>query len=335
MDAGDPERHRRAERLEGLRDHVSPDSRRRCRFATRRLSRAVGRGRRCHGCAGARDPRFGATAPTLAHVSVPVNGGAVPRCWRAPPPAPYADSRPARRAGCRGGPAAALRTAPADRRHGRLLRRSGRRKPPGVRLPAMAADRAAGRRRSRVLHIGGGACALARALAAEDPGGRQEVCEVEATFCLSRASTSGCAVHPDCVSGTRRVAPTFRCAARRELGCDRDRRVHRCARAATLITAEALADAARVAPITLINVIDTRSARDVRSGPRSRPPIRGCGHSGDARGTRSSPAALPRICPISAASPRAPRPTPHQHASALQSSSPGFSRPRHRFGTAI
>ena len=32
----------------------------------------------------------------------------------------------------------------------------------------------------RVLHVGGGACALARALAAEDPGGRQYVCEVDA-----------------------------------------------------------------------------------------------------------------------------------------------------------
>src|SRR5256885_16563613 len=38
--------------------------------------------------------------------------------------------------------------------------------------------RAAGAR--RVLHIGGGACALARALAAEDPGARQEVCEIDA-----------------------------------------------------------------------------------------------------------------------------------------------------------
>ena len=32
----------------------------------------------------------------------------------------------------------------------------------------------------RVLHIGGGACALARALAAQDPGSRQEVCEADA-----------------------------------------------------------------------------------------------------------------------------------------------------------
>ena len=34
-------------------------------------------------------------------------------------------------------------------------------------------------RARRVLHVGGGACALPRALAAEDPDGRQEVCEVD------------------------------------------------------------------------------------------------------------------------------------------------------------
>src|SRR5947209_11342687 len=34
-------------------------------------------------------------------------------------------------------------------------------------------------RARRVLHIGGGACALPRALAASDPNGRQEVCEVD------------------------------------------------------------------------------------------------------------------------------------------------------------
>src|SRR5690348_5430941 len=31
----------------------------------------------------------------------------------------------------------------------------------------------------RVLHIGGGACALPRALAAEDPESRQQVCEID------------------------------------------------------------------------------------------------------------------------------------------------------------
>ena len=35
-------------------------------------------------------------------------------------------------------------------------------------------------RARRIVHVGGGACALARALAAEDPGGRQEVCELNA-----------------------------------------------------------------------------------------------------------------------------------------------------------
>ena len=34
-------------------------------------------------------------------------------------------------------------------------------------------------RARRVLHIGGGGCALPRALAAADPGGLQEVCEVD------------------------------------------------------------------------------------------------------------------------------------------------------------
>src|SRR5436305_13890339 len=34
-------------------------------------------------------------------------------------------------------------------------------------------------RARRVLHVGGGACALARALAREDPSGLQDVCEVD------------------------------------------------------------------------------------------------------------------------------------------------------------
>src|SRR5437764_10043869 len=34
-------------------------------------------------------------------------------------------------------------------------------------------------RARRVVHVGGGACALARALAALDPEGRQQVCEVD------------------------------------------------------------------------------------------------------------------------------------------------------------
>jgi hypothetical protein len=121
--------------------------------------------------------------------------------------------------------------------------------------------RAAGAR--HVLHIGGGACALPRALAAEDPGGRQEVCEIDAgVLALAREHL-----------GLRR-APGLRVR-------HADGRAHIAAQPADswdaividafvgarvprrLITVEALADAARVAPLTLINIVDNRSARDV------------------------------------------------------------------------
>jgi len=123
--------------------------------------------------------------------------------------------------------------------------------------------RSAGAR--RVLHVGGGACALARALVAEGPGGRQEVCEVDhSVLALAREHL-----------GLRR-APGLR--VRHAEGRD-----HIAAQAddswdaividafvgarvpARLVTAEALTDAARVAPLTLINVLDNRSARDVHA----------------------------------------------------------------------
>jgi lambda repressor-like predicted transcriptional regulator len=116
----------------------------------------------------------------------------------------------------------------------------------------------------RVLHIGGGACALARALAAEDPGGRQEVCEIDdGVLALAREHL-----------GLRR-APGLR--VRHAEG-----RAHVAAQASgswdaividaflgarvpnRLITVEALVEAARVAPMTLINVVDNRWARDVK-----------------------------------------------------------------------
>lgn len=117
----------------------------------------------------------------------------------------------------------------------------------------------------RVLHVGGGACALARALAAENPGGRQEVCEIDAgVLAIARQHL-----------GLRR-APGLRVR-------HRDGRDHIAAQAdgswdaividafvgarvpIRLITAEALVDAARVAPLTLVNVVDSRSARDVNA----------------------------------------------------------------------
>ena len=116
----------------------------------------------------------------------------------------------------------------------------------------------------RVLHIGGGACALAQALAARDPDGRQEVCEVDADVLeLARAHM-----------GLRRV-PGLRVhhAEGRAFVAERpDGRwdavvIDAFAGAAVprrLITAEAFAAIARAAPLTLVNVVDNRSARDVR-----------------------------------------------------------------------
>jgi hypothetical protein len=120
-------------------------------------------------------------------------------------------------------------------------------------------------RARRVLHVGGGACALPRALATEDRGGRQEVCEVDAdVLALAREHF-----------GLRRV-PGLRVrhaegrafvAGQRDASWDAvvidafvGARVPR-----RLITVQALADVARVAPLALVNVVDDRSARDVRT----------------------------------------------------------------------
>jgi spermidine synthase len=116
----------------------------------------------------------------------------------------------------------------------------------------------------RVLHIGGGACALARALAAQDPGSRQEVCEADADVLeLARAHMGlrrvpGLRVH----HAEGRAFLTGRPAARWDAvvidafaGATVPRR---------LITAQAFAAVARVAPLALVNVVDNRAAREVR-----------------------------------------------------------------------
>jgi len=120
-------------------------------------------------------------------------------------------------------------------------------------------------RARRVLHIGGGACALPRALAAADPGSRQEVCEIDAdVLALAREHmglrrTAGLHVRhaegrgfvsrqPD-GSWDAVVIDAF-------IGAAVPRR---------LITVQALTDVARVAPMALINVVDNRAARDVRA----------------------------------------------------------------------
>jgi hypothetical protein len=117
----------------------------------------------------------------------------------------------------------------------------------------------------RVLHIGGGACALARALAAEDPSGHQEVCEVDADVLALAREHLGLQRAP----GLRVRHAEGRAYIAAQGPDSWDAIVIDAFRGARvpprLITVEALTDAARVAPLTLINVVDNRSARDVRA----------------------------------------------------------------------
>ena len=120
-------------------------------------------------------------------------------------------------------------------------------------------------RARRVAHVGGAACALARALASEDPEGRQDVCERDAdVLAIARAHM-----------GLRR-APGLRVrhadgrawlAGQPDGGHDAvvidafvGARIP-----AHLITAEALGEAARVAPLVLVNVVDDRARREVHA----------------------------------------------------------------------
>jgi len=128
-----------------------------------------------------------------------------------------------------------------------------------MRIVALAA------RARRVLHVGGGACALARALAAEDPDGRQEVCEVDADVLALAREHFGLRRTP----GLRVRLAEGRAAVAGQRRGSWDAIVIDAFIAATvprhLITVEALTDLARVAPLALVNVLDDRSARDVRT----------------------------------------------------------------------
>jgi len=117
----------------------------------------------------------------------------------------------------------------------------------------------------RVLHVGGAGCALARALADADREGRHEVVEVDPVVLevarehLGLRRTPGLRVRVG--DGRERIA------AREDDGADAivldafvGARVP-----AHLVTVEALADAARVAPLTLVNIVDTRTLQDTRA----------------------------------------------------------------------
>jgi spermidine synthase len=120
-------------------------------------------------------------------------------------------------------------------------------------------------RARRILHVGGGACALPRALAAEFRGARQEVCEVDVeVLALAREQfglrrTPGLRVRQ--VEGRAFVAsqPSGRWDAI-VIDAFVSATVPR-----MLITAEALGDVARVAPLALVNVVDNRAAHEVRT----------------------------------------------------------------------
>jgi spermidine synthase len=120
-------------------------------------------------------------------------------------------------------------------------------------------------RARRVLHVGGGACALPRALAAESPDGRQEVCEVDPLvldfarqhFGLRRAP----GLRVRCAEGRAFVA--------RQPASSWDAIAIDAFEAAAvprrLITVEAASEFARVARLVVINVLDDRSTRQVRA----------------------------------------------------------------------
>jgi hypothetical protein len=120
-------------------------------------------------------------------------------------------------------------------------------------------------RARRVVHVGGGACALPRALAAEDPAGRQEVCEIDPEVVALAREHFGLrrmrGLHVRVAEGRAFVARQARAswdaiAIDAFIAATIPRR---------LITVQALAEMARVAPLALINVLDDRAAREVRT----------------------------------------------------------------------
>jgi hypothetical protein len=116
-----------------------------------------------------------------------------------------------------------------------------------------------------VLHVGGAACTLARALLAEDGDSRQEVYELdERVLALARAHL-GLRRQP----GLRVRVGDGRAGLRARTDDSADAIVIDAFIGARvprhLVTAEALADCARVAPATVVNVVDTAGWQDARA----------------------------------------------------------------------
>jgi hypothetical protein len=119
-------------------------------------------------------------------------------------------------------------------------------------------------RARRVLHVGGGACALARALAAEDPGSRQEVCELDGDVLAMARAHLGLRRAPGL--RVRHVDGRAFIAAQAERSWDAiviDAFLG--ARVPEQLTGqEALDAAARAAPLTLVNVVDNRTGGEIQ-----------------------------------------------------------------------
>ena len=123
--------------------------------------------------------------------------------------------------------------------------------------------RAAGAR--HVIHLGGGACTLARALLADDPGSRQRVYELDARVLELARAHMGLRRQPGLrvqVSDGREALAGLADASADAIVIDAftGARVPR-----RLVTVEALHDCARVAPLTLVNVVDTAGLTDARA----------------------------------------------------------------------
>lgn len=120
-------------------------------------------------------------------------------------------------------------------------------------------------RARRILHVGGAACALARALAARDPAGRQEVCEIDGEVLTMAREHLGLRR----VRGLRVRHADGRAHVARQPDGGWDAIVIDAfigaAVPSRLITVEALADVARVAPLALVNVVDSRAGPVVRA----------------------------------------------------------------------
>lgn len=118
-------------------------------------------------------------------------------------------------------------------------------------------------RARRVLHLGGGACSLARALASTDPGGLQQVAEVDADVLDVARAHLGLRRRP----GLRVRHAEARRALAGEGDATWDAVVLDTFLGAIvpqhLTTPEAADDCARVAPFALVNVVDAGSGHEV------------------------------------------------------------------------